>query len=110
VVSNYFNTIVRNLLRNKTVSAINITLLTIGIATCLAIGLLVQNELGYDRLNEKSGQRVRVIFQRSVQQQKATEANEIPPVAKNLKPIIPRVCAIMEHNVLFLEKIRLCLG
>ncbi|MDB5247182.1 MAG: FtsX-like permease family protein [Segetibacter sp.] len=88
---NYLKTTIRNLWRNKTFSFINIAGLAIGIATCLVIMLFVQNELGYDRFNEKAEQIVRVIFQGSVQGQKMKEASVMPPVAKTLKADYPEV-------------------
>lgn len=46
---NYLITALRNMLRHKLYSAINIGGLSIGLAACLLIFLFVQNELSYDR-------------------------------------------------------------
>lgn len=88
---NYLKTTIRNLWRNKTFSAINISGLSIGIATCLIIMLFVQNELSYDRFNEKADQTVRVLFRGTVQGGKMNEANVMPPVAQTLKADYPEV-------------------
>lgn len=48
---NYFKIAFRNLLRNKSFSAINIFGLAIGLAVCLLITLFVVNELSYDKHN-----------------------------------------------------------
>ncbi|WP_324678496.1 ABC transporter permease [Hymenobacter sp. GOD-10R] len=90
---NYFKIALRNLWRNKAFSAINILGLAIGIATCLLIMLFVQNELSYDRYNEKADRIVRVVFRGSVQGQKMKEANVMPPVAQALQAEYPEVQA-----------------
>ncbi len=52
---------IRNLLKYKFYSFINVTGLAIGIATCLLILLFVQDELNYDKYNEKAARIYRVI-------------------------------------------------
>ena len=59
---NYFKTAWRNIRKNKLFSAINILGLSIGIATCFIIMLYVQDELSYDRFNEKADRTYRVAF------------------------------------------------
>ncbi len=49
MLTNYFKVGLRNLLRNKGYSAINITGLAVGIACAVFIMLYVQDELSYDR-------------------------------------------------------------
>ncbi len=49
--SNYFKIAFRNLLRNKSFSAINILGLAIGLAVCMLITLFVLDELSYDKFN-----------------------------------------------------------
>jgi putative ABC transport system permease protein len=88
---NYFIIAFRNLLRNKTFSAINIFGLAIGIATCLLIMLFVANEISYDRYNKKSDQMVRVVFRATIDGQKIKEANVMPPVAKTMLADFPEV-------------------
>ncbi|HEY4153846.1 MAG TPA: ABC transporter permease, partial [Puia sp.] len=88
---NYFRITVRNLLRNKAFSVINIFGLAIGISTCLIILLFVLNEFSYDRFNKKADQMVRVVFRGFVQGEKMKEANVMPPVAQALKADYPEV-------------------
>ncbi|MGD8779729.1 MAG: ABC transporter permease [Ignavibacteria bacterium] len=52
---------VRNLLKYKFYSFLNLTGLAIGIATCLLILLFVQDELNYDKYNENADRICRVI-------------------------------------------------
>ena len=91
MINNFSKVAFRNLSRNKTFSAINILGLAIGIATCLIIMLFVNNELGYDRYNQKASRMVRVYFQGNVQGEKMKESNVMPPVAQTLKKDFPEV-------------------
>ena len=59
---NYFKIAVRNLLKYKFYSVINILGLSIGIAAFLFIFLYVQDELSYDRYHQYADQIVRVDF------------------------------------------------
>jgi putative ABC transport system permease protein len=53
MLKNYLKIAFRNLLRNKGFSIINISGLTIGMASAVLILLWVQNEISYDRFHEK---------------------------------------------------------
>ena len=57
MVANYLKVAIRNLMRNKTFSAINILGLAIGMACCMLILLYVQDELSYDR-HHKNADRI----------------------------------------------------
>ena len=50
--SNYFKIAIRNLLKQKTYSFINVSGLALGIATCMIIFLYLKTELSYDQFNE----------------------------------------------------------
>ena len=89
--SNYLKIAWRNLLRNKTFSAINILGLALGMATCLLIGLYVFHELSYDRFHEKADRIVRVTFRASMNGNKINEANVMPPTAQALRRDFPEV-------------------
>ena len=51
MLKNYFKTAWRNLFKNKVSSFINISGLTVGLATSIIIMLVVVNELSYDKFN-----------------------------------------------------------
>ena len=57
---NYLKVALRNILRYKGYSFINIVGMAIGIACCILIFLYVQDELSYDRYHEKSQRTYRV--------------------------------------------------
>ena len=50
---NYLKIAVRNLLRNKAFSAINILGLAVGMASAILILLWIQNEVSHDRFHTK---------------------------------------------------------
>ena len=52
MLKNYFRTAIRNLLRQRGYSLINITGLAIGLACCLLILMFVNDELSYDNYSE----------------------------------------------------------
>jgi len=60
MIKNYFKTALRNLFKNKFYTAINVTGLAAGLATCLLIMLYVLDELSYDRYNKNAGRIYRV--------------------------------------------------
>jgi len=60
MLKNMFKTAWRSALRQKQFSILNIVGLSIGITTCLLIGLYVQAELSYDNFHEKADRIYRV--------------------------------------------------
>ncbi|MDQ2656209.1 MAG: ABC transporter permease, partial [Bacteroidota bacterium] len=79
--------------RNKTLSAINIAGLALGIATCLIIMLYVVDELSFDRYNENADEIVRVILKGKVNGEVIKEAVTPAPVGPSLKSEFPEVRA-----------------
>ncbi len=61
--NNYFKTAIRNVLRNKGFTFINIFGLAIGMTCCIVLFLFVQYERSFDKFHEKSEQIYRVIRQ-----------------------------------------------
>ena len=91
MLTNYLKIAWRNLIRNKTFSAINITGLALGMATCLLIGLYVLHELSYDRFHDKADRIVRVTFRANMNGNKINEASVMPPTAQTLRLDYPEV-------------------
>ena len=60
MLKNYFNIAVRNLLKYKFISFINLFGLTIGLTCCLLILTYILNELSYDKYNKNADQVYRV--------------------------------------------------
>ena len=88
---NYLKIAWRNLLRNRAFSAINITGLSIGLASCMLISMYVLDELGFDRFNENADRIVRVTFKGDMNGSKINEAHVMPPTASTLKSEYPEV-------------------
>ncbi len=65
MIKNYFKIALRNLVKQRFYSVINILGLAIGLTTCLLITLFVLDELSYDRFNEKADRihRVQIAYQ-----------------------------------------------
>lgn len=61
MITNYIRTAIRNLLRNKVFSAINIFGLSVGMAACLLIILWIFNELNFDKFHKNKDQIYRVM-------------------------------------------------
>ncbi len=60
MIRNYFITAFRTLKKNKGFTAINVLGLSVGLATCLLIAFYVQDELSFDRYNQKADRIYRV--------------------------------------------------
>jgi putative ABC transport system permease protein len=91
MIQNYIKIAYRNLLRNKAFSAINIAGLSIGLASCLLMGLYVLDELSYDRFHEKADRMVRVYFKGIMNGGNINESTVMPPTARTLLREYPEV-------------------
>ncbi|HSZ86468.1 MAG TPA: ABC transporter permease [Puia sp.] len=63
MLKNYFKTAFRNLVRNKSFTFINVLGLTIGIASCLLIFLVIEFETSFDNFHKKKNRIYRVVTQ-----------------------------------------------
>ena len=88
---NYFTTAIRNLLRNKTFSFINLIGLAGGMGCFILIFLWVDNELGYDRFFPKASQIYRVNFEYEKEGKSLQHWRTPPALAKALKEEFPEV-------------------
>ncbi len=59
----YFKIAFRRLQKSRLYTLINLVGLTVGIASCLLIGLFIINELSYDRFNKNADRIVRMTMQ-----------------------------------------------
>src|SRR5579863_1163954 len=60
MIKNYLKIAWRNLKKNRLYALINIIGLTVGIVSCLLIGIYIRHELSYDRFNQNADKIVRV--------------------------------------------------
>ncbi|MFN8353340.1 MAG: ABC transporter permease [Spirosomataceae bacterium] len=91
MIRNYLKIALRNLLKNKTSTLINITGLSIGMASCLLILMYVVDELSYDTF-WPNGERVyRMVLERKYPG-RATHYAIIPPsYAQSVKRELPEI-------------------
>lgn len=96
--SNYFKIAFRNLLRNKTFSAINIFGLAIGMSSAVLILLWIQNEVSYDRFHEK-GSRIYQAWNRATTNGETVSWTTTPKVlAKTMQQDFPEIEHVARVN------------
>jgi len=97
----YFKTAWRNLMRNKSYAAINITGLAIGIAACLLIFLIVQYETSFDNFHTKKDHIYRVVNVSSGPDGITLGSGTQMPLSDGLRdefPQLTNVCSIMLND------------
>jgi putative ABC transport system permease protein len=98
MLKNYLKIALRNLIKNKGYSFINIMGLAIGIACCLLILLFIQDELSYDRFHEKSDRMYRITLNGKLGDNEFHVATTSPPLGKTLVEEYPEVEAATRIN------------
>ncbi|MCJ7680031.1 MAG: ABC transporter permease [Candidatus Aminicenantes bacterium] len=98
---NYFKITVRNLLRYKGYSFINLFGLALGMACCLLIFLFIQRELSYDRFHEHSDRIFRVT--REWFNQDGTSSLHLGHVAPPIGPLLQNDFPEIEQMVRILN-------
>lgn len=91
MLKNYYKVAIRNILKYKMFSAINILGMTIGITSCLMIILYVTHELGYDKFHADADRIYQVGLNGKIGGQDIRVANTCPPMAEALVADIPEV-------------------
>ncbi|WOK08310.1 ABC transporter permease [Imperialibacter roseus] len=87
MLKNYFKVAIRNLLRHKAYSLINILGLSIGLTCCLLLFIYVQDELSYDKFHTKSER----IYRLKYEINGFNLARSPLPIAPNLVSFFPEV-------------------
>src|SRR4051812_47973630 len=91
MIKNFFKIALRNLLRNKGFSAINILGLAIGMASAMLILLWIQNEISFDQFHEKKD-RIYEAWNRASFSGKLNSWNTTPKIlARTLEKDFPEV-------------------
>ncbi|MFD2247098.1 ABC transporter permease [Pontibacter ruber] len=94
MLQNYFKIALRNLVRNRVYSAINIAGLAIGVASCILIFLYVKDELSYESHFTNADRIVRVAGEIKLASQ---EANKFSLSPAALEPALRRDFPDIEH-------------
>src|SRR5882757_7353387 len=91
MLKNYIVIALRNIMRSKAYSFINISGLALGVACCLLLALYIQDEMSYDKHHKRVEDLYRIVskFESDVVVDKTGSAS--PPIAMTLKAEIPEV-------------------
>ncbi|MCI0616887.1 ABC transporter permease, partial [bacterium] len=98
MLKNYFKTALRNLLKYKNHSLINILGLATGIACCILILLFVRNELSYDTFHAKKDQIYRAFCSLDLGARQLTTPNFPMPFGPALAAEIPEIQATVRFQ------------
>lgn len=91
MLRNYLKVAIRNILKHKFYSAINVLGMTIGVTACILIVLYVVDEMSYDRFHEKAGRMYQVGLHGKIGGQEIRTANTCPPLWRAMAEEIPDV-------------------
>jgi putative ABC transport system permease protein len=94
---NYFKIAVRNLMRNKFYSFINIFGLAFGMAIAILIALYVQYELSFDAYHKNADRIYRVAFANSKQDEFAVTHAPLAPILRREFPEIESAARVLEN-------------
>ncbi|MGC4021681.1 MAG: ABC transporter permease [Cyclobacteriaceae bacterium] len=98
MLKNYFTVALRNLVKHKFFSAINIFGLTVGIASCLLIFIYVSDELSYDKFHVNAENIYRVGLHGRIGGQEVHTTNSSMPLGLAMKNEIPGVESMTRVN------------
>ncbi|MDR6944067.1 ABC transporter permease [Mucilaginibacter pocheonensis] len=90
MLKNYFKIAWRNITRHKGYSAINIAGLTVGIASCLLIFVIIQYELSFDTFNPNYKNIYRIVTQEKHESETTTNPGIAVPATEALRLDIPQ--------------------
>lgn len=91
MLRNYFFTAIRQLIRQKGFSIINISGLAIGMSIAFLIFVWVQHELSFDKFNEKSDRLFRLVQTQYYSTGPLTTPCMPGPIAKDIREEIPEI-------------------
>jgi putative ABC transport system permease protein len=91
MLRNYALIALRNLMRNKAYSAINIFGLALGVACCLLLTLYMLDEIGYDKHHKQAENLYRIVTEFTSDNDFGKLGSTSPPIAMTIKDEIPEV-------------------
>jgi putative ABC transport system permease protein len=93
MLKNYFKIAWRNLVRNKSYAAINVTGLAVGIAVCMVIFIIIQYHTSFDSFHAKKDRTYRVLTEYHHEESGAISySKDLPfPIPLGLKAAFPQV-------------------
>jgi putative ABC transport system permease protein len=99
MIKNYFKIAFRNISHNLSYTFLNIFGLTLGVAACLAIFLIVRNELGYDNYNTKADRTYRVTLHGQLDYNANVSMSVIPHMRLDLPQLEHATQVFYQQNV-----------
>jgi putative ABC transport system permease protein len=91
MLTNYLKLALRNLMRNKVYSFINIFGLALGITCCVLLSLYIWDEMSYDKHHKRAGDLYRVITNFQSESVVDRVGSTSPPVAMTIRDEVPEV-------------------
>ncbi|MBL7961164.1 ABC transporter permease, partial [bacterium] len=91
MLKNYFKISIRNLLKHKAYSMINVLGLATGMACCMMILLFVKDELSYDQFHKNSKRIYRILSDFHNQGESQRTSVTSPPIGPALKTDFPEI-------------------
>ncbi len=91
MLKNYFKIMLRNFLKRKAFTLINLFGLASGMAVCLLLVLYIQNELGYDKFQERGDQIYRLAMERKYPGRSAFRGGIPQSIGQAVKKEFPEV-------------------
>ncbi len=97
----YFKIAFRRLQKSRLYTIINLVGLTVGISSCLLIGLFIINELSYDQFNQNAGRIVRMTMQfgEGGKEKYATTGSKAGPQLQRTFPQVERFVRTINSSV-----------
>jgi putative ABC transport system permease protein len=91
MLENYFKVAIRNILKHKFYSFLNIAGLAFGLAACFLIGLYIYDEVSYDRFHKDAQNIYCVALHGKLGGQEIQTASSCPPLAEAMVAGVPGV-------------------
>ena len=95
MLKNYLNIAIRNLLKHKSYSFINIIGLAVGIACCIIILIFVQDELSYENFHDRADR----IYRTTMKAKFGGQAAHLLVTPSIVGPMLQREFPEIEKNV-----------
>ena len=98
MLKNYFKIAIRNILKQKFYSAINILGLSIGIIGSLFVIIYIKDELSYDKFHDDLDRMYRAVLSAKLGDQEVDGIYTCPPLARGMVEEIPEVAEATRFN------------
>jgi putative ABC transport system permease protein len=95
---NYFKVALRNILKHKFYSALNIAGLALGLTACFIIGLYIFDELNFDKFHADQENIYSIALHGKIAGQEIYTSNTSPPIAPAMAAGIPGVESVVRVN------------